>query len=84
MALMDFVYHPDIAAMIADWVGYVSPVPEAAELVEHRYDDPTAARSPLLFPSAEEMAAFRTYPRFENVEAEAAWRSTFQAVVDGR
>ncbi len=84
MALMDFVYHPDIAAMIADWVGYVSPVPEAAELIEHRYDDPGAAHSPLLFPSAEEMTAFRTYPRFEDAEQEAAWRSTFQAVVEGR
>src|SRR5439155_3580874 len=27
--LMDFVYRPDIAAMIAEWVAYISPVPDA-------------------------------------------------------
>jgi spermidine/putrescine transport system substrate-binding protein len=83
MALMDFVYRPEIAAMIADWVGYVSPVPEAGPLVADRYDDVEAARSPLLFPSEEEMAAFQTYPRFEDGAHEDLWRSTFQAVVDG-
>jgi spermidine/putrescine transport system substrate-binding protein len=83
MALMDFVYHPNIAAMIADWVGYVSPVPEAADLVADRYGDLEAAQSPLLFPTDDEMAAFQTYPRFEDSEHEALWRSTFQAVVDG-
>jgi len=29
MAFIDFVYRPDIAALIADWVWYVSPVPAA-------------------------------------------------------
>ena len=84
MALMDFVYRPGIAAMIADWVGYVSPVPAAADIVADRYGDLGASRSPLLFPSDDEMDAFRTYPRFEDADHEALWRSTFQAVVDGR
>jgi spermidine/putrescine transport system substrate-binding protein len=83
MALMDFVYRPSVGAMIADWVGYVSPVPAAADIVEHRYGDRRAARSSLLFPTDEEMSAFRTYPRFEDSQHESLWRSTFQAVVDG-
>ena len=33
MALMDFYYQPDIAAMVTEWVNYVSPVPAAAEVV---------------------------------------------------
>ena len=30
---MDFVYRPEIAAMIADWVAYTSPVPAAKEII---------------------------------------------------
>ena len=26
---MDFVYKPEIAAMIAEWVAYITPVPKS-------------------------------------------------------
>ena len=34
MTYIDFVYRPDVAAMIADWVWYISPVPAAR--ADHR------------------------------------------------
>ena len=33
MSYIDFVYRPNVAAMIADWVWYISPVPAAKEII---------------------------------------------------
>jgi spermidine/putrescine transport system substrate-binding protein len=46
--MMNFVYDPKIAAQIADYVFYVSPVNGAA--AEIAKIDPSAATNPLLFP----------------------------------
>ncbi|MBI2763643.1 MAG: extracellular solute-binding protein [Chloroflexi bacterium] len=46
--MMDFVYDPPIAAQIADWIYYVSPVKGAAEEIKSL--DPGAESNPLLFP----------------------------------
>ena len=47
--MMDFVYDPKIAAQIANYVYYVSPVKGAAEEIKKL--DPDAATNPLLFPT---------------------------------
>jgi spermidine/putrescine transport system substrate-binding protein len=52
--MMDFVYDPVIAAQIADYVFYVSPVKGADE--EIKKIDPDAATNPLLFPGPEIVA----------------------------
>ncbi len=52
LTFMDFVYRPRIAAMIADWVWYVCPVPAAKPIVAKQLDDKAVARSPLVFPGA--------------------------------
>ena len=46
--MMDFVYDPKIAAQIANYVYYVSPVKGAADAIAKL--DPEAAKNPLLFP----------------------------------
>ncbi|HYH92119.1 MAG TPA: spermidine/putrescine ABC transporter substrate-binding protein [Candidatus Saccharimonadales bacterium] len=52
--MMDFVYDPKIAAQIANYVYYVSPVKGADE--EIKALDPEAATNPLLFPTPEIVA----------------------------
>jgi len=52
--MMDFVYDPAIAAQIANYVYYVSPVKGAD--VEIKKLDPEAASNPLLFPPADIVA----------------------------
>ena len=47
--MMDFVYDPKIAAQIANYVYYVSPVKGAADEIKKL--DPEAATNPLLFPT---------------------------------
>ena len=48
--MMDYVYDPPIAAQIADYVYYVSPVKGVDE--EIKTLDPGAETNPLLFPTA--------------------------------
>ena len=48
--LMDFVYRPRVAALIADWVWYVCPVPGAQRIVRDVLGDEQVADSPLVFP----------------------------------
>ena len=52
--MMNYVYDPPVAAAIADYVFYVSPVKGAD--VEIKKIDPEAATNPLLFPSADVVA----------------------------
>jgi spermidine/putrescine transport system substrate-binding protein len=52
--MMDFVYDPKIAAQIANYVYYVSPVKGADEEIKKL--DPEAATNPLLFPTPEVVA----------------------------
>ena len=52
--MMNYVYDPAVAANIADYVFYVSPVEGAAD--EIKKIDPGAATNPLLFPSADVVA----------------------------
>jgi spermidine/putrescine transport system substrate-binding protein len=51
MTFMDFVYRPDVAAMIADWVWYLTPVPSARRIVAREFGNMAVANSPLVFPS---------------------------------
>lgn len=53
LTYMDFVYDPYVAALIADWVWYLCPVPEAKSIVTERLGDPAVANSPLVFPPEE-------------------------------
>jgi spermidine/putrescine transport system substrate-binding protein len=51
---MNFVYRPEIAAKIAAYINYVSPVKGAKEAMEKI--DPELAANPLIFPTAETLA----------------------------
>ena len=86
IAYMDFVYRPEVAAMIADWVGYITPVPAAQPLIAHRYHDEAVAQSPLVFPNTapdarEVTSRFLIYPVFSSDYDERAWFSTFGSVL---
>jgi spermidine/putrescine transport system substrate-binding protein len=58
--MMNFVYEPEIAAKIALYVNYLSPVKGVKELVQKT--DPKLADNPLVFPSDEILAKLHPYP----------------------
>jgi len=57
--MMDFVYDPPVAAQIADYVYYVSPVKGAADEIKKL--DPDAATNPLLFPPDDVVAKQKNF-----------------------
>ncbi len=57
MTYMDFVYQPEVAAMIADWVWYITPVPATESIIRDEYGDEAVANSPLVFPDASSLSS---------------------------
>src|SRR5438093_10259708 len=78
--MMDFVYRPNIAAQLADFIWYVSPVPAAKDIVLNDIDDPLVAKSPLVFPSADDLAKSHKYKVFKDQAEEDEWNSIFQPI----
>lgn len=87
-AFMDFVYRPDIATQITEWVWYESPVAVVQETIaqhaEERDDDflRDLATSPYVFPSDEINAKLHGYKLLDE-EEEQAWLDLFQSVAQG-
>jgi spermidine/putrescine transport system substrate-binding protein len=80
ITLMNFVYRPDVAAPLADFIWYVSPVPEAKDIVLHQIDDPIVANSPLVFPSQADIAMAHQYRVFKNNDELEEWNSVWQPI----
>jgi spermidine/putrescine transport system substrate-binding protein len=79
-ALMNYYYEPEVAAEVAAWVNYVTPVKGAYEAAMDI--DPDLAENKLIFPDAATLAqakAFRTLSSDEDNEFQAA----FQAIALG-
>jgi spermidine/putrescine transport system substrate-binding protein len=58
--MINYVYEPEVAAKIALYVNYLSPVKGVKEIVEKT--DPDLANNPLVFPSDEIRAKLHPYP----------------------
>ena len=52
MTYIDFVYRPEVAAMIANWVWYITPVPASKAIIREEYGNDVVADSPLVFPDS--------------------------------
>ena len=58
--MMNYVYEPEVAATIAAYVNYLSPVKGVKEILEKK--DPKLANNPLIFPPEEVAAKLHPYP----------------------
>jgi spermidine/putrescine transport system substrate-binding protein len=82
---MDYVYDPKIAAMIAEWVWYITPVPSAQAIVKKDAQKPgygylkPVSTSPLVFPTDEIYGNTFGY-RDLNPDEEQEWNSIFQPI----
>jgi spermidine/putrescine transport system substrate-binding protein len=66
--MMNYVYDPKVAAQIAAYIYYVSPVDGAAE--EIKALDPEAAENPLLFPTPEIVANLHSFQALSEEQEE--------------
>jgi spermidine/putrescine transport system substrate-binding protein len=74
---MDFIYRPDIAAMMTDWIQGVSPVPAAQQRL--RSQDPAVAKNPLVFPTTEMYDRLKGY-RTLTPDEQQQWDDLFTPV----
>jgi spermidine/putrescine transport system substrate-binding protein len=76
---MNYVYDPEVAAQIAAWVNYITPVVGAQEAMQEI--DPELAENTLIFPDEEMLAnVVETPPEFSNNEE---YKEQFQALLGG-
>jgi spermidine/putrescine transport system substrate-binding protein len=64
--MINFVYEPEVAAKIALYVNYLSPVKGVKEIVEKT--DPKLANNPLVFPSDAIRAKLHAYPTLSDAD----------------
>jgi spermidine/putrescine transport system substrate-binding protein len=76
---MNFYYQPTIAAEVADWVDYVTPVPEAQPILLKK--DPAVGKSPLVFPTPATRAKAHEYYVFKNYAEFQAWNDSFNPII---
>ncbi|MEY3019960.1 MAG: hypothetical protein RLZZ272_944 [Actinomycetota bacterium] len=79
-AMMDFVYRPEIAAQIAAYVNYITPVLGAQEAIAEI--DPELAENELIFPSAATLSNTFEYLVLDEDE-ERARQDLFQTLIVG-
>jgi spermidine/putrescine transport system substrate-binding protein len=77
-AFMDFVYRPEVAAQIAAWVNFISPVEGAQEAMEDI--DPELAEDQLIFPDEETLSNTFEFKVLDE-EEEAEYQRLFQSVI---
>jgi spermidine/putrescine transport system substrate-binding protein len=78
---MNYYYQPGVAARVAKTVAYITPVPDARDIL--RKAAPGVARSPLVFPTAEMTAKVRNYPTFKTRQEFDAWNGIFNPIITG-
>lgn len=79
-AMMDFVYRPEIAAQIAAYVNFITPVVGAQEAIAEL--DPELAENELIFPSASTLANTFEYKVLDE-EEERVRQELFQSLIVG-
>ncbi|MDH2430125.1 spermidine/putrescine ABC transporter substrate-binding protein [Sphaerisporangium sp. TRM90804] len=91
LAMMDYSYKPEIAANLAEYINYITPVPGTQALLKDRAakasgDDKEAldllAASPLIYPSDADMARLRSYKTLTSAE-EKVFEGIFQPITQG-
>ena len=71
--MMNYVYDPKVAAKLAAYINYISPVQGAKEIIQKT--DPKLATNPLIFPHRGRSASGSTPTRRSRRPTSARWRS---------
>jgi spermidine/putrescine transport system substrate-binding protein len=78
--LIDYYYQPDVAAEVAAWVNYITPV--AGAQAEAEKIDPALAENQLIFPNEETLATVQVF-RALSADEEQSFGDLFQSVLLG-
>ena len=76
---INYYYQPKVAAQVADWVNYVTPVPAAKPILMKQ--DPAVGKSPLVFPTPAMNAQTHQYYNYKSYNDFQAWNNTFNPII---
>jgi len=76
--LINYYYDPAVMATVEDYVKYIAPVKGAKEALVAK--DPSIAKNPLIFPSAEVLAKAHVFKGLTEAQ-ETAYNKKFQALI---
>ena len=95
LEMMNYVYDPEVAAQIAEYVNYITPVPGAQDIVRQHAQDAldegdqetadyltAVAESPLVFPTEDMLSRLYSYKVLDE-EEEREWNELFNEVIQG-
>jgi spermidine/putrescine transport system substrate-binding protein len=74
---MNYYYEPEVAAEVAAWVNYITPVAGAQEAAAELF--PEVAENPLIFPDADTLAKAHIFRTLESAD-DQAFNAEFQRV----
>jgi spermidine/putrescine transport system substrate-binding protein len=86
---MDYVYKPDVAADLTEYISYITPVPATKDLLqakaakasgEDRQALEALIASPLVFPTEDDLAKTKAY-RVLTPEEQKVWDRIFQPII---
>jgi spermidine/putrescine transport system substrate-binding protein len=89
ITLIDYFYKVDIAASLAEYIGYVTPVPGTQSVIQSdasaaKGDDKdyleALAKSPLVFPTASDVAKLHYYIDFTNQTQQNEFQTIFEPI----
>jgi spermidine/putrescine transport system substrate-binding protein len=80
MTFMDYVYDPQVQALIEDYNAYVCPVPASKDIILNQLKDPAVANSPTVFPDEQQVALSKPYFQFQTSDQIKQWDDTFQPI----
>jgi spermidine/putrescine transport system substrate-binding protein len=92
LALMNYVYDPEVMAQVEEYVNFICPIPAAQDIIrQHAAEAETdedreylesVAESPLVFPTEEMLARVHSY-KVLSEEEEALWNQLYEEVTLG-
>ena len=92
LALMNYVYDPEVMAQVEEYVNYICPIPSAQDIIrQHAAEAETdedreyleaVAESPLVFPTEDMLARVHSY-KVLTEEEEALWNQLYEEVTLG-
>jgi spermidine/putrescine transport system substrate-binding protein len=92
MMMMDYFYRPQVAADLTEFINYVTPVPSTKNLIAKHAaastgDDKKTLEailtSPLVYPTAADLAKLKRYPSLKSADEQKTYQNTFLPISSG-
>ena len=83
LTYMNYVYDPQVAALMANYIWYITPVPAAKPIVEGLPGGKAVASSPLVFPDQTMLDKTHQYYVYKGTSDLDQWNNTFDPIITG-